>query len=74
MENLVDCIEEVYKNPNEHCPLLRPVVAEAALAYFLARPVANVFIRVLGEIEDFRTDLMDLLAKRCHTYIDLSLI
>ena len=37
VENLVDYIEEIYENqkPNQHCLLLRPIVAEAALAYFL---------------------------------------
>lgn len=74
VEDLVDCIEEIYETQNEHCPLLRPIVAEAALAYFLGRPVTNIFIQVLGEIKDFRTDLMDLLVKRCHTCVDLSLI
>ena len=73
VEELVDCIKEIYENQNQHCPLLRPVVVKAALAYFLRRPVANVFIKVLGEIKDFREDLMDLLAKKCHTCIDLGL-
>ena len=62
VEDLVNCIEEIYENQNEHCSLLRPVVMEAALAYFLQGPVETVFIKVLQEIEDFRTDLMDLLA------------
>ena len=62
VEDLVDCIEEIYENQNEHCPLLRPIVVEAALAYFLRGLVATVFVKVLQEIEDFRTDLMDLLA------------
>lgn len=65
VENLVHCIEEIYEyqKSNEHCLPLRPIVAEAALTYFLKRPVASVFVKVLREIEDFRIDLTDLLAK-----------
>ena len=64
VEDLVDCIEELYENQNQHCPLLRQVFVEAALAYFLRRPVANAFVKVLQKIENFRADLMDLLAKK----------
>ena len=69
VENLVHCIEEIYEyqKSNQHCLPLRPTVAEAAMAYFLKRPVANVFVKVLREIKDFRIDLMDLLAKGVST-------
>ena len=65
MEDLVDCIEEIYKyqKQNPDCLLLRPTVVEAALAYLIKGPVATVFIKGLAEIEDFRNDLMDLLAQ-----------
>ena len=65
VEDLIDCIEEIYENQkqNQHSLQLRPIVAEAALAYFLKRPVATVFVKGLKEIEDFRTDLMSLLMK-----------
>ena len=74
VEDLVDCIEEIYKNQNQnqYSLLLRPIVAEAALAYFLKRLVATVFIKGLKEIEDFRTDLMsaqiglNLSGENCH--------
>lgn len=63
VEDLVDCIEETYKyqKQNQYCLLLRPIVAEATLAYFLKRLVTTVSMKGLKEIEDFRTDLMNLL-------------
>lgn len=63
VEDLVDCIKAIYENEKQRSLPLRPIVAEAALAYFLKRPVASVFLNGLKEIEHFKTDLMSLLMK-----------
>ena len=63
MENLVNCIDKIYKNQNQACLLLRSTVVKVALVYFLQGPVVNVFVKVLQKIEDFRINLMNFLAK-----------
>lgn len=64
VEDLVHCIEDIYKNqePNSDCLLLRPLVVEAALAYIKGK-MPTVFIKSLLEIEGFRTNLTDLLVQ-----------
>ena len=63
VEDLVDCIEEVYLNENQSCCELKTTILEVALTYLLQRPVANIFVQVLREVNELRIDLMNLLGK-----------
>jgi hypothetical protein len=61
---LVDCIEELYLNENEHCLLLRPAIIPISRAYFLRGSAGDTFIGTIQKIPEFRADLMGSSAQK----------